>query len=448
MVEPCIQTAFLSIAMDPIPPISAGSMESTDTLKRTRLDFLQACALHGVVSDSTISSVLQEPIPGLPKVMKYTKEGLLSSCMSNIGRLEPLTAELQSTHGNVGAISLCIVDLIGTLCASKDTMSLKCACNILIKRISNMDIILQYTRPDTLLVPLLMLLKDWVHDQDQSEFTPAYEEFASALLFALAVLHRYGLTSEELGLAEAEIFVFEIMGETSAPTALSILNQEQNQQLAKWLEGLFATDDQGETSGISDEVMRQCPPQAFYRLVPALFEQSVMACKSGHLTVATFKSGLELLLEPFLLPSLVGGLNWLVSHSWEDHGDVDILLQVLDKLLKPSSSSAETQAMHRAVLAIVANPLERSLQDLLRKRSDRPVAIGMVKLLRNSADSTRVISSGRVEMDAGAGGTYTNGCTASVESSPEHCESHTLRHSALRPFRRTSRSGEHVLPYL
>ncbi|KAK6409073.1 hypothetical protein LTR81_016551 [Elasticomyces elasticus] len=395
MLETCIQTAFLSIAMDPIPPISAGSLEATEMLKRTRLEFLQACALHSVTSENTIGLILQEPPLGMPKLTKYTKQGLLSQCTANIGRLEALTTELQGMQGNAGAVCLCIVELIGGLCASRDTMSLKTACNILIKHIRNMDIVMQYTRPDTLLLPLCMLLKDWVHDQDQSEFTPAYEEFASVLLFTLAVVHRYGLTSEDLGVAGMGNIVFDILGETPRGTSLSDLSPEQNQQLAKWLDGLFATDDQGETSGISDEVMRQCPPQAFYMLVPTLFEQSVMACKSGHLSLGTLKSGLELLLEPFLLPSLVGGLGWLVSHSWEDHNDVDILLQILDKLLRPSSSSTETQAMHRAVLAMIAEPLERSLQDLLRKRPDKTVAQGMTALLRKYAGATRTCSSDR-----------------------------------------------------
>ena len=50
------------------------------------------------------------------------------------------------------------------------------------------------------------------------------------------------------------------------------------------LEGLFTTDDQDETSGISDDTMRGCPPQAFYQLVPTLFQQMVIACKSGALS--------------------------------------------------------------------------------------------------------------------------------------------------------------------
>ena len=44
-------------------------------------------------------------------------------------------------------------------------------------------------------------------------------------------------------------------------------SNEKHDQLLKWLEGLFATDENGETGGISDDVMGKCPPQAFYQLV-------------------------------------------------------------------------------------------------------------------------------------------------------------------------------------
>ncbi|KAK4575185.1 hypothetical protein LTR86_001037 [Recurvomyces mirabilis] len=387
-IEVCIQNAFLAVAMDPIPPISAGSSEATDTLRRARLDFLHACIMHGVITEATVHAVVQGASTAIPKVVKYSKEGLLSQCTNNIGRLESLARELPSMHGNAAAISLCLVDLIGNLCANKDTMSLKSVCNTLVRRVSDIDIVLQHTQPAMLLLPLCTVLNDWVHDQDQSEFTPAYEEYAAIFLFTLAVLHRYGLQTRDVGFVANEDLSHLLNGQISGTTP-SELDTDRDQQLGRWLDGLFATDDQGETGGIGDEVMRRCPPQAFYNLVPTLLEQSVLACRLGHLPVTTFKSGLELLLEPFLLPSLVVGLLWVAEHSWEDHDDTDILLQILDKLLRLSSTAVETQSMHKAVLDIVAEPLACSLEDLVRKRPDKAAASGMLTLLRQRADTTR-----------------------------------------------------------
>ena len=414
--ETCIQMAFLQITMDALPPITTGATEVRDLLKRTRAEFLQACALHHLVSEGIIGSILQEPPVALPRITRYTKDALVNQCNNNLGRLEGLVQELQGMQGNAGAVAGCIVDVIGNLCMSKDTMSLKTVCNILIKRVPDMDVVMQYTQPANLLMRLCSLLNDWVHDQDQTEFTPSYEEFASILLFTLAVIHRYNLTAAEVGVAGLANFVFELMRKISSSTPPADLTGEQSAQLSKWVENLFATDEHGDTAGISDEVMRQCPPQAFYTLVPTLFEQSVLACKSNMLPMKTFKGGLELLLEPFLLPSLIGGLSWLVKHIWEDHGDAEILLQMLDKLLKPSSSSQETQAMHRAILAMMAAPLVRSLQDLLRKRPDRKIAHNLIELLKPYIGQKRTMQASRAEAEEWAA-THNGGWARSVRNS-------------------------------
>ena len=398
-VENCIQMAFMSITMDALPPISAGSNEMREKLKLARLEFLQACALHGLITETTIAAILQEPPIALPKANKYIKENLLSQCANNVSRLEPLIDELTSMTGNAGAISGCIVDTIDHLCANKDSMSLKSACNMFVKKTTNLDIVMQYTQPSHLLLPICTLLNTWTHDQDQTEFTPEYEEFATILLFVFILVHRYGLTSADVGLANNDNFITKLMQETSVSKLPTDLTEEQSKQLARWIEGLYTTDDQGESGGISDDVMRPCPPQDFYQLVPTLFEQSVLASKSGSLAMKTFKNGLELLVEPFLLPSLVGGLSWVIKHSWEDHGDAETLLQILDKLLKPSSSSPDTKAMHKAILEIVAKPLYESLNVLTQQQKHKKEAKEFMNLLKPYLDSQRTTLASKLEVE-------------------------------------------------
>lgn len=406
-VEACINMAFtMTITMDALPPISAGSTEMREKLKITRMEFLQACALHGLVTEATIGMILGEPTINLPKANKYVKETLQSRVANNISSLEPLIDELGGMIGNAGAISGCIVDTINHLCASKDSMSMKTACSMLIKKVTNLDIIMQYTQPANLLFPICNLLNGWTHDQDQTEFTPAYEEFASILLFLLTVVHRYGLTRADLGLSNDSNFIVALMQETSVSKLPKDLTEDQQEQLGRWIEGLYTTDDNGDPNGITDDVMRQCPPQAFYQLVPTLFEQSVLACKSGSLTMKIFKGGLELLVEPFLLPSLVGGLSWVTKHSWEDHGDADTLLQVLDKLLKPSSSSQDTKAMHAAVLGIVAKPLYESLEKLGQLKDDKKhkkQVDEFMNLLKPYLDRQRTTAASKSEVEEWTG---------------------------------------------
>lgn len=400
-VENCIQMSFSVITMDPLTPLSTGANVVRDVLKKAKLEFLFACTLHSLVPERAIAGLVNEQSVTVPKMTKYTKDGLMAQTSNNTGRLDALIQELDSMNGNAGAISGCILDTVNNLCANRDTTELKNVCTSLTKKFPNLDIIMLFTQPANLLLPLCNVLNEWVHDQDSSEFQPPYEEFACILLFLLAAIHRYDLQAADLGLAQNNSFIVKMLQRAPQSSQISDLTDEQSKQLAKWIEGLYATDEQGETTGIGDEVMSQCPPQAFYLLVPVLFDQSVLACKSNALSINTILGGLEFLLEPFLLPSLVGGISWLVKHSWEDHNDADMLLQILEKLLKPSGSSQEMQAMHKCILAIVATPLESSLQELIRRKPEKKVqANSLIELLKPYLYQQRTMVIPRAELDA------------------------------------------------
>lgn len=118
-------------------------------------------------------------------------------------------------------------------------------------------------------------------------------------MLVLAIIHRYNLTVEDLGATGQDTFVSKLLTNISESTPTNDLTEEQNKHLTKWVQGLYATDDQGESSGISDETMSHCPPQAFYLLVPTLFEQSVRACQMGALSINTLKGGLECGSSPY-----------------------------------------------------------------------------------------------------------------------------------------------------
>jgi len=156
-----------------------------------------------------------------------------------------------------------------------------------------LDIVLQYVQLSSILDPILIVLNDWTHDEDQSEFQPAYEDFAAILLLALALIHRYALTADDIHNLSGDKFCGKLLTHLSRSIPIGDLSESQSKNFSKWIKGLYATDEHGETSGISDEVMSKCPPQDFYLLVPTLFEQSVLACRAKALLPNTLKGGLE-----------------------------------------------------------------------------------------------------------------------------------------------------------
>ncbi|KAL1304591.1 hypothetical protein AAFC00_003560 [Neodothiora populina] len=385
----CIQTAMGRIDVHPYPPLSSENDGINEALRGSRQEFLHACVMHQLGTDSLFSSITGEPGSAHnARSVKYTKEGLAAQCVSNVHRVDQLVRELDAMGGNAGAISGALIETVQHLCNMKETMSLRTVCNAITRRLSLLDVIFQYAQPLDILQPLCRTLHEWSHDEDQSEFQPPYEEFASILLLVLATIHRYQLSGPDLGLTR-DNFVIQLLAQMSDSIPTSKMTQEQNKHLSKWMQGLYATDEHGETNGISDETMSHCPPQAFYLLVPTLLEQSIQGCRAGYLALNTLKGGLEFLLEPFLLPALIGGLRWLTKHSWEDHGDADVLIDVLHKLLRPTSISGDAQAMHQTIIAMVAAPLERSLRELDRRVPNRKEIALLIEALKAHSHSQR-----------------------------------------------------------
>ena len=293
-IEHCIQMALARIEVHPFPPLSADSNGINDALGESRQDFIQSCHLHQLVSDNLVTQTHgQHSSPRTHRSARYAKEALIPQCTSNVHRVEELIADLDKMDGNVGAIALAVTESIQHFCNVKETMSLKAVCNAACRHLPSIDVVLQYVQIEHLLGLLCNVLNDWTSEDDLSELQPAYEEFAAILLFVLALIHRYDLDLDDLSSIGHDSFVVRMLRQLSDSTSTNHLTEDQSQQLDKWVNGLYATDDRGETSGISDETMSGCPPQAFYMLVPTLFEQSVQACKAGLLDQKTLQGGLE-----------------------------------------------------------------------------------------------------------------------------------------------------------
>ncbi|KAK4998680.1 hypothetical protein LTR66_002148 [Elasticomyces elasticus] len=393
-IDFCIQQA-VSRATNPY------ALSPSSTSRQTVPDaFLRACVLHQLLTEASAQTLNGgQPIAALPRGGKYIKEQLILQCATNSQRIEDLIAEIESTQGNAGAITGCVVEVLQNLCAAKETMSLRNICNALSRRPKTLDCIFLFTSPVALLQPLCQILDTWTHDEDQSEFQPPYEEFAAILLLVFTVKHRYAIKNAEIGLSGNSSFMATLLDDFATSKSMDQLTEVERANLGKWVQGLYATDEQGETVGINDDTMSHCNPQDFYRLVPTLFEQSVLACRTGVLTTKILKGGLEFLVEPFLLPSLIGGLCWLIKHLYEDHQDLDVLIQILHMLISPTSMSGDAQAMHNTIVAIVLKPLQQSLGDVQRRQPGRQDVAQILSSLEPHMSNSHLIFSPKTELD-------------------------------------------------
>jgi mediator of RNA polymerase II transcription subunit 5 len=246
------------------------------------------------------------------------------------------------------------------------------------------------------------------------EYQPVYEEFGYILLLVLTIIYRYSFTALDLTHTHApnnEAFIPQLLHQfTAAQRIETISSSDQHAQLGGWIKELF------ENEGISDGPMMACRPQEFYKLVPTIFSQSLLALERGVVDIGAVKDAFAFLLTPFLLPSVVSGLSWLSQHLWSHldapHND----LQILASLIIAPGLAPETAETHRTVISIAARPLDAVLRDLLSRPDAAPDArVTAQELLTHIKPHLNFKRSGyptREEMDnwmhsAGSGGLTT-----------------------------------------
>lgn len=279
-------------------------------------------------------------------------------------------------------------------------MTLKTLCSQLARNPSSLDIMLLFNKPTSFLPPICELLDNWRYDEDQGEYQPVYEEFGSILLVVVSFAHRYNLSTVELGIKNpAESFVAKLLVQGHLSRALEPLSEQDQSHLDGWIRGLF----EPEGGGLGDELMSSCPPQEFYLLVPTLFHHIVIALYTETLSEEGLKGGLEFMVEPFLLPSLVPALTWLSSHLWEARTQATQILQILSALIKnpPSiSNNMEASNLLNSILKIVAKNLEQSLRWLQRAEPGRQDIEPVSKVLEPNLGWERRGASKSIELEA------------------------------------------------
>jgi len=371
-VEHCIRQALGRLDPSAFPSGSQmfDPLGRNSLLSEARQEFLFACALHQLIPERSIEEILEDvPMQSLPAGGRYVKEDLVQQCTSNPARIEEYIAELENMEGNAGEIAAAITEILHTLCANNDTMTLKTVCNSICRKIPTLDVIMVFTRPNFLLRPICHLVDNWQDHEDQGEYQPVYDEFGGILLFIVVVQHRFALQLDEVGIDNLDSFLLNYFKRGSVSQPLENLTEHENHLLGSWIKGLFVTE------GISDELVSTCKPKEFHILVATLFDQSLKACQVNVLALDTLRGGFEYLLEPFLLPSLIAGFLWFGHCLWEindESKNVDTVLPALQALLKPLSMSHDSSTIHSAVLSVIAKPLADSLNHVQKMHASRP----------------------------------------------------------------------------
>ncbi|KAI5917313.1 mediator complex subunit Med5 [Camillea tinctor] len=411
----CISEALRQVDTNAFPTLSAMFDDTNNNNTFTdsvRQDFCFACCLHNLIPESSIEGLLGEiTYQSLPQGGRYVKESLVEECMADPERIQGLIGELDNMDGNVGAVCQALTEVIGRLSSNKETMSLKMLCSQLAKKPLSLDVLLLFNKPAAILYPLCELLDNWRYDEDQGEYQPVYEEFGSILLLVLAFVFRYNLSPTDLGIRSPESFIAKLLirGQLSKP--LDELADQEKGHLDGWIHGLFDS----EAGGLCDELMSSCPPQDFYLLIPTLFQNIVLAFGTNYLSEENLKTGIEYLVDIFLLPSLVMAITFMSIQLWTDRPhDQKAIIRILQLILLTKQGSDEAQTMLTAVINIIAKPLEHSLRAYQRQDPKSQEIEPLLKAIKDNIRlSRRTGGAGHNELEAWTG-TSNGGLAASV----------------------------------
>lgn len=85
------------------------------------------------------------------------------------------------------------------------------------------------------------------------------------------------------------------------------------------------------------------------------------------------------LLEPFLLPSLVVSLKWLLNHLWRANSTTKISLSLLQTLMKPASSN-EAREIIQTIFSTFARPLHLQLGAVGSEELRKQASVAMTSL--------------------------------------------------------------------
>lgn len=231
-----------------------------------------------------------------------------------------------------------------------NTRNVSRICQALSLNLNSLDVLLLYVKPSDIYRPLVKLLDDWRHDEEEVNYQEIYTDFGCILLMVVLGFERHHLSFTDLGLEGGEqSFCVSVLRQTcTVEKPLDDLSDETQELLGGWISALF------EAGAISDDLMKMSAVKEFYALVPSLFRQAVAACSATIIDLDNLRGGLEYFLQPFLLPSLLGAFVWIRNSIWRQQSDTMTLLQIINTLLT-SELEGEAQNIHRIVLSIAAN---------------------------------------------------------------------------------------------
>lgn len=340
LLETISQSSFETFPAESALRMAWSQLDLSSSILPHAHRFLHVCSLHNLISsDKAIELIGDEQVLVPFTKTLHTKDDLVNQLTGNQSKVSGLVEEMLTSEGNGVVIAQAIVEIIVAYSHNKDTHHLKDLANTFVKKPAAINALALFLRPAYWITPLCTLLDDWRWEDIHGESQPLYDEFGSILLLILITKRRLSHSDSELGIKG---FAARYLDQEGVSKPVSQLTEEAHKQLGEWISAFYIAE------GLGDDLTTSCSPHDFYTLVPTLVAQSVLAHQSGKLTTDALQAGMEYLLEPFLMPSLVSAITWAMAEKTEDSTVLSLFTKSTDNAVHQTIVSM-TQAYHEFI---------------------------------------------------------------------------------------------------
>ncbi|KPI45974.1 Mediator of RNA polymerase II transcription subunit 5 [Cyphellophora attinorum] len=357
-----LQSSFENFSSEEALTTASSQLHLSPTTMRCAQGFVHACSLHGMISPEKAVQIIDSNDSTFTKQLLTKDEVLGQLNTHSADKLDKLVDELLTSDGNGVAIAEAMTEIMVAYARGKDHRHLKDLAQTLVRRPATISAIALFRQPSLWISPLCTLLDEWSWDDIHGESQPLYDEFGSIFLLILTTMRRLRYSASKLGVNG---FVARYLEREGNDQGIHKMSPEVKKHLDDWIDNFYFAE------GLSDDVTTKCSPQEFYQLVPFLVRESALAHQMGKLTDDDLKGGLEYLLVPFLLPSLVSALRWCHGHPEKAaqvlpiltrdtdnaiHGTIVSMMQSPGNFAMPIYHTRDIKALRQDIIAAVARP--------------------------------------------------------------------------------------------
>lgn len=107
-----------------------------------------------------------------------------------------------------------------------------------------------------------------------------------------------------------------------------------------------------------------------------------------------------MLLETSLIPALVPGISWIVDQDWSATGAGNIVVLILQRVMRPTSIRGEAVNMHSTILSILGRKLSRFLTEMQEREPTRQDLAPLQERLTGCLDFCRALDATTDELTA------------------------------------------------